>query len=423
MSTTTTTTKTTNTGVSRNQYQTVQRGLYAILWFVTLYFAATSDRLFNQVKTIRSSNAGTRGASVATTDGDGDSMESWDVSSALPLTAAASINSKKESISVNITSTTTYTDATTNTPSIARESVYEALQRGGGGVVLSDIRDGAVSRDVLWWLEIALPALPPQMPIELFVSTNAVLDKSLKRFIKRANRVSPNSTDYHPITVRRTPRFSDQVPGIDLNSRAGSHIAKFYAMLHSSWDFPIYFDSDVWLCQGWYEKLLEKAAANPDGDLIWTLSTSPFGATKGISDVYVSKEQIDPVVEEYKRFPERQGGTIIVARRTFEPIRTWLLEAMHVFTLQTTNNSEDNSYADGSEGMLRRSYTDQAALREATFLHRHEINEVVFAGEGKDPHGDQWACRSPGRTEACQCDPCLLIHHRNCFKYHFTGHD
>ena len=58
--------------------------------------------------------------------------------------------------------------------------------------------------------------------------------------------------------------------GFRLDSEAGGHIGKAYALAESAFTFPVFLDTDVFMCQGWWEKLMQLTAENPQADVFWT---------------------------------------------------------------------------------------------------------------------------------------------------------
>jgi len=227
------------------------------------------------------------------------------------------------------------------------------------GLVLVDSRgNGTVPGMVLVSLQNA-QSTAPFVPIELWIGPSTGLSDEMHNYLRLHSAT---------IALRVLPKLGHikVAPSLDLSGTAGGHVGKAYALLNTNFEYAVVFDGDVLRCPGWAESLVSKWQARPNHDLFWSHTHSLFGATGGHNDLYVSDASIDPVLEEYKHFPEHDSGSGVMVRKS-NATRAFLRTVLELYVKQNR-----------VPGMLRQSYTDQAAFREAAFLHRHRLQVVLL---------------------------------------------
>ena len=105
------------------------------------------------------------------------------------------------------------------------------------------------------------------MPVEFWTGHTTKLGSWLSGFLE---------ANAEWITLRRFPeqgKFpkSMRMPdSLSLNDERGAHIGKAYALAESAFSFPVFMDTDVFMCQGWWEKLMQLTADHPETDVFWT---------------------------------------------------------------------------------------------------------------------------------------------------------
>ena len=323
----------------------------------------------------------------------------------------------------------------------ALESLRPAVPNG---LILLDVRENGPVRNeqAMAWLMNARRTTHG-VPVEFWVGPSTQIKPWLAGFLEA-------NADW--ITVRRFPEQGDfpksmrMPPSLALDDEVGGHIGKAYALAESAFSFPVFLDTDVFMCLGWWEKMMQLTAEHPDGDVFWTeddsYSHKSFASTSNNRTAYVSKKEIDPVRDEYAKFDERNGGTFIAVKHTPQT-RKFLIDALNIFVKQHA------IFRDAEDGGLMANWaTDQAALREAMFINRNKVKEVLMPQiesddmtgeymelpEGDGPKGKggrrawqhRWACRGGGPEAVkwdavanCTCTTqCLLIHshYGSCWK-------
>ena len=297
----------------------------------------------------------------------------------------------------------------------------------GVGLIVVDVRAnkkvGNGEGYVMSWFE-SMQFTAPLLPIELWVGQTTLLDERIQLHIDQRS-------DF--ITVRRMPLVNTEndVPrGFDLNTGNGGHIGKAYALSHSAFDVAVLTDTDVYACDGWTKKLYQTLNMNPSAEVIWTFANHANpddldnGSVQSKEDAdkrfnHVSKE-IDSQKEEYGEFRERNTGTVVVVRKT-DQTKAFLDDVLIIYTkLEEAGltHSGDIKKFIGTAG--EKIGHDQGAFREAMFLHRDKITEVVMPA-GKEAFKRQaWACRPAAhrimKGKFCgRCgNPCLLVHSKPC---------
>ena len=136
------------------------------------------------------------------------------------------------------------------------------------GIIAIDVRkDGVVpTGPALTWLMNARRTTH-NVPVEFWTGVSTHLDPWLEAFVN-------SNADW--ITHRTFPakgRFEKSMrvpPSLALDDVQGAHIGKAYALAESAFSFPVFMDMDVFMCQGWWEKLMQLTAENPQADVFWT---------------------------------------------------------------------------------------------------------------------------------------------------------
>ena len=233
----------------------------------------------------------------------------------------------------------------------------------------------------------------PDLQCELWISPHSTIDSGLQDFI-HAHKKS--------IFIRYMPvKFDSNTGGysIDLLSDHGGHIGKAMALRESIFSFPVLFDGDSWPCKSWFDIVLN---ASRDSDIIWSLAPIPFGASINRDASACTSSSTFDQISKYKQFPERNTGTIFAVRQSAATY-TWLTDAMII--------RANMSYGTHRHKFLP--YQDQAAFREAFFLHRHQLREHLVPSDV--------ACRQPAKFSQtcnaclCQCSSCVFAHGKNLF--------
>ena len=138
------------------------------------------------------------------------------------------------------------------------------------GLIVIDVRekswDQITDELLLAWLMNARRTTH-NMPVEFWTGHTTKLGSWLSGFLE---------ANAEWITLRRFPeqgKFpkSMRMPdSLSLNDERGAHIGKAYALAESAFSFPVFMDTDVFMCQGWWEKLMQLTAENPQADVFWT---------------------------------------------------------------------------------------------------------------------------------------------------------
>jgi len=212
-----------------------------------------------------------------------------------------------------------------------------------------------------------------------------------------------------PSDVQRMVRIRTLPPGYD------GKIGKTYALRYSEpmdTSHVLFLDGDTWVCPGWHDFLLGHLA-DATVDVVWTLTPHPCGRYVG----YKCDVAMDATIrsdarefERFKRFGERNSGTVFAVRRS-EKTMAWLTEAAELYPRMVEANV---------------TLGDQPALRESFFLHRHRLKEVlVHENRGcrgnfwKLPFYLQWKSRCPCK---CACTTCYFIHNKEEYPDCAKGH-
>ena len=197
--------------------------------------------------------------------------------------------------------------------------------RGRIGVLIVDVRPPGehVSDRVIHSLQ-AVRRTAPDVRCELWMSLGGPVPAPLQAYLQVWK---------HMVTVRYMPasyKNPHNGAAINLAGVDGGHIGKALALRESSFDFPIVLDGDSFPCQGWLE---EVQRAMQDADVIWSLAPMRFGATQGHKDAHTAPMSASQVAE-YRKFPERNTGTVFAVRRT-PATRLWLTAAIDIRANQT----------------------------------------------------------------------------------------
>lgn len=259
------------------------------------------------------------------------------------------------------------------------------------GIVLVDVRQNStVPGRALDSLRNAR-STAPSIPIELWIGPTTGLSDEMHDYLRLHSAT---------ITLRVFPKrgLITVAPSLDLSGMAGGHVGKAYALLNTVFEYAVIFDGDVLRCPGWAEYLDTQVQAHPDHDIFWTHTGIPFGATHGKNDLYVSNASIDPVVEKYKNFPEHDSGSGVMVRKS-NASQAYLRSVLAIYVEQSH-----------VPGMLHYNFTDQAAFREAAFLHRHHLQDVLL--------DRQLFCGHTYPSSKCQCseqNSCMTM--QSCLTY------
>ena len=200
------------------------------------------------------------------------------------------------------------------------------------GLILLDVRKNGPVRNeqAMAWLMNVRRTTHGVVPVEFWIGPSTQIKPWLQAFV---------DSNAAWITVRRFPVQGDfpksmrMPPSMALDDAIGGHIGKAYALAESAFSFPVFLDTDVFMCLGWWEKMMQLTAEHPDGDVFWTeddpYDHDSFESTSNIRTAYVSKEEIDPVRDEYAKFAERNGGTFIAVRKS-PGTRNFLIDALNI---------------------------------------------------------------------------------------------
>ena len=292
----------------------------------------------------------------------------------------------------------------------ALESLRPAVPNG---LILLDVRENGPVRNeqAMAWLMNARRTTHG-VPVEFWVGPSTQIKPWLAGFLEA-------NADW--ITVRRFPEQGDfpksmrMPPSLALDDEVGGHIGKAYALAESAFSFPVFLDTDVFMCQGWWEKMMQLTADHPGADLFWT-DDGMVGSLGGNRTAYIRKEEIDPYREEFAATNDRNSGTFFAVRQT-PGTRKFLIDALNLFVEQ---HAAWPTQKNG--GIFNGKYTDQASLREAIFINRKTVKEKVIPLWRKD-HEDtgeggkyNWACKGAQYNKGweggkCKCtSQCLLFH-------------
>ena len=184
--------------------------------------------------------------------------------------------------------------------------------------------------------------------------------------------------------------------------------------MNSNFETAFFFDSDVWFCDGWEKAIDMSLDEHPHADVLWT-NEGNFADFRGNKrDVYTSQE-LKPELNLYIHFFERNTGTIFGIRKN-PHTRNFLKRAIAVWT---DHRDVDHPANRGNEDVI--SNTDQGPFREAAFLSRKSIREVLLP--------PSLFCRSLWVYEYyhynseddvvidnnCQCNLCAIVHYGDFF--------
>ena len=266
------------------------------------------------------------------------------------------------------------------------------------GVLIVDVRAKGqfVSHRVIHLLR-AIQRSAPDVPCELWISRDGKLPADLKAYLK---------TWQHLITTRQMPAsHTNKNTGnmIDLTGVDGGHIGKGLALRDSAFDYPVLLDGDSWPCPGWFDRM--KDTVN-HADVIWSLEKCPSAR---IRERKATAETVSPMIAgqiaEYRKFRERNTGTVFGVRRT-PATHAWLTDALDIRANQQAMLRARNNF--GYDPKLPGSGAkDQSAFRESFFLHRHKVQEYLvptdLACRSRKPTGNWCSC-------TCECSSCLFVH-------------
>lgn len=259
----------------------------------------------------------------------------------------------------------------------------DLLKIGSGnekwGVVLVDLRSDDNISDRMRKSLKRLAEISPHVEIELWIHETMNITNVLR---------GPNVHVKHlNIPTNSLIKFRRGETGI-------GYLSKVYALQSTEFPTAVYFDSEVWLCEGW-EKVLNETLRNYSAhDLLWTTEECSFcDYYYKRNDVFVSRD-VRPSLEKYKKYTERNTGTIMVLRRN-NYTDEFLLKAIEIYRLHGLH---------GSHGYSK---TDQAPMREAAFIMRNQLREALLPES-------TW-CRSQksafyGDSSKCECNLCSVVH-------------
>lgn len=221
--------------------------------------------------------------------------------------------------------------------------------------------------------------LSPNIPCELWLRKDAIIPRNL--------------TILYPNV--HIERFSSH---IQERSDYG-YISKAYALLHSRFKLPVYFDTEVYFCSSeWIDKVNEAISIHPYSNVLWTIEDCHWcGYPNRNSTMFISS-RIFPYIEEYSRYSERNTGTILAIRKNMIGYQ-FLKRAIQIWHSWRTRKN----WVFG---------TDQSPFREAAFVMRTVLNETIL--------NSAVFCRTRGSTytlEDCQCNTCLLVHLLEFFEF------
>jgi hypothetical protein len=213
--------------------------------------------------------------------------------------------------------------------------------------------------------------LSPHVPIELWVHTGMKLPSSFNK----------------QVTLKYLDLPRDPLPSRPHLPLYG-YISKAFALLETSFQTGIFFDSDVLFCSGWEPKVDKLLADFPDSKVIWTNETN-FGAFGGRNNTYYTPS-VGEELAEYQNYFERNTGTIVAIRKG---VVTNKFLKEEIFLWKKHDEKQISS-------------TDQGAFREAGFIHRHHTKEhladpMIFCREPRD---------NSFSTPDCDCRNCAVVH-------------
>mmetsp|Transcript_129332 Transcript_129332/g.314216 ORF Transcript_129332/g.314216 Transcript_129332/m.314216 type:complete len:322 (-) Transcript_129332:36-1001(-) len=185
-------------------------------------------------------------------------------------------------------------------------------------------------------------------------------------------------------------------------------IGKTYALRYSEpmdTSHVLFLDGDTWVCPGWID-FLYWHLVDTTVDVVWTITPIKCGRYVDFKcDVAMNPAIWNNSRElvHFKRFPERNSGTVFAVRRS-ERTMQWLTDAAELYPRML------------EAGVV---LGDQPALRESFFLHRDRLKEVIVhenhgcrANLWKLPLHLQWKGQCPCK---CSCSSCLFIHNKQEF--------
>jgi hypothetical protein len=212
--------------------------------------------------------------------------------------------------------------------------------------------------------------LSPHVPIELWVHTGMKLPASFNKQV---------TVKY--LDIPRDP--SPVRPHLPLYG----YVSKAFALLETSFQTGIFFDSDVLFCSGWEPKVDKLLADFPDSKVIWANETNFSSFYKSQNSLYYTPS-VGEELAEYQKYFERNTGTIVVIRKGMATNK-FLKEEIFLWKMHDKKQI---------------SSTDLGAFREAGFLHRHQTKEQLA-----DP---MVFCREPRdhSYNGCDCQDCAVVH-------------
>lgn len=176
------------------------------------------------------------------------------------------------------------------------------------------------------------------------------------------------------------------------------YISKAYALLNTGFSLAFFFDSDVWFCHGWEQAIDALVLANPHSKVYWTTEDCPFCDYKDRSSIIYASKEIAPFIEKYKRYTERNTGTLLGIRKCNETqeFLTRTIDIWHEFRSRLWQG------------------TDQSPFREASFIDRHAINEKLASRKtfcrSRHSRDDGFFYYDGGPNE-CSCGRCSIVHY------------
>lgn len=261
-------------------------------------------------------------------------------------------------------------------------------QKEPWGVVLVDLRsDGRICERIRKVLK-RLADLSPHVKVEMWIHPK--MDKT--------DVVHGPNVHFKHLKIP-----ADAMERFEKGAFRLGYLSKVYALQHSHFQTAVFFDSEVWFCNGWEKAVDSALLTHANNDVMWTIEECSYCdyhfEFDRRNDIYVSPE-VTPVLEEYKKFVERNTGTIVVIRKN-NNTETFLKKAIEIFHLYARGG--------GSNGYAR---TDQAPMREAAFVMRDSIREALLPRS-------IW-CRSQESDHnrngsTCECNHCSVVHYLGFF--------
>jgi len=137
-------------------------------------------------------------------------------------------------------------------------------------------------------------------------------------------------------------------------------------------------------------------------DVVWSLAKIPYGATLNQNPRTFTNYFVGMELTEYQKFSERNTGSLFAVRQSLATHR-WLNDALSI----RANQSH------GKYKTQFREFNDQAALREAYFIHRHSLREHLIPPSlaCREPFPFRHACT----TCMCVCSSCGVVHGKKHF--------